>query len=311
MGTPDFSVPALKSLAAQKEIEICLVVTQPDRPKGRGKKMMAPPVKIAAQELGLEIFQPEKINTPEAIETLSGHQPDFFVVTAFGQILSQEVLDIPSIYPINIHASLLPKYRGASPIQAAVANMDSESGITTMVMAKGMDDGDILLAETTPLSSKETAQDLHDRLAKIGGELIIKTIQGVLDNTVKPVAQDHSKATYVKLLKKKDGQIDWSKPNKEICAHINAMTPWPGAFTSLNGKNTKIFKAIPKQVMPKQAISDTSAGTIYQCDKDGIHVSTGSGSVLITELMGSSGKRLNVQDYLRGHKIDPPLSFDK
>ena len=170
MGTPDFSVPALKALADRDEFEIALVVTQPDRPKGRGKKLTPSPVKQKALELGIEVYQPEKLNTDEGIERLSGLNPDYFVVVAFGQILSQAVLDIPKIFPINIHASLLPKYRGAAPIQAAVMNMDKESGVTTMVMAKGMDTGDMLLKGQNKNSSrKKPAQDLHDRLSDDGG----------------------------------------------------------------------------------------------------------------------------------------------
>lgn len=308
MGTPDFSVPALKALAAEESFEVCLVVTQPDRPKGRGKKLMPPPVKTAALELGLEVYQPEKINTPESVARLSSLNPDFYVVAAFGQILSNEVLDIPRVYPINIHASLLPKYRGASPIQAAVLNMDQEAGVTTMIMAEKMDAGDILMLSSSPLSRDDTSQDLHDRLAEMGGNLIIKTIHGVLDNSVKPVPQEHEKASYVKLLKKKDGKINWHKTDREICAHINAMTPWPGAFTSLKKKNTKIFKAIPSTRVPDSS-TEKEPGTIFSCDEQGIHVATGEGSIVILELMGSSGKRLKSADYLRGHHIEPPLAF--
>lgn len=309
MGTPDFSVPALKALAAEDTFEVCLVVTQPDRPKGRGKKLMPTPVKTAALELGIEIFQPEKINSSEAVEKLEALKPDFYVVAAFGQILSSQVLDIPEFYPVNIHASLLPMYRGASPIQAAVMNMDKEAGVTTMVMAEKMDAGDILMTCSCPLSSNDTAQDLHDRLAVMGGDLIIQTINGILDKSVKPLPQDREKATYVKLLKKQDGKINWHKSDIEICAHINAMTPWPGAFTSLNGKNTKIFKAVPSDMNPEQS-EKPEPGTIFCCNDQGIHASAGKGSVAILELMGSSGKRLKAADYLRGHRIEPPVAFD-
>lgn len=302
MGTPDFSVPALKKLAAHKNFTISLVVTQPDRPKGRGKKLAASPVKQVAQDLGLDIYQPEKLSTPEAVEHLKAIQPDFYVVAAYGQILSQEILDIPKIYPINIHGSLLPKYRGASPIQAAISNMDTISGITTMVMAKAMDAGDILMTSTTPISEDDTAQDLHERLSEMGGELIIETIEAIINKSLKPIPQDHTKATYVKLLKKKDGSINWSKPSRQIRAHINAMTPWPCAFTILNNAHTKIFKAINSNQN-----SEHIPGTIYKCDDEGIHVACGEGSLVIKELMGSSGKRLTASEYLRGHQIIPPV----
>ncbi len=304
MGTPDFSVPVLKNLAKQDNFHISLVVTQPDRPKGRGKTMAASPVKEAALKLGLDLHQPEKASTPETIEKLSNLNPDFFVVVAYGQILSQAVLDIPKKYPINIHASLLPKYRGASPIQAAISNMDNQSGVTTMVMAKAMDAGDILLTATTPITPEDTAQDLHDKLATMGAELIVDTIGSILDNTIAPVAQDHTKATFVKLLKKQDGCIDWQQSSQKICAHINAMTPWPGAFTPLNGRNTKIFKA-----KASSSTIDHPPGTIFKCDTDGIHVACGKGVLTILELMGSSGKRLKSQDYLRGHALQPPIQF--
>lgn len=305
MGTPDFSVPALNALAAQENFNISLVVTQPDRPKGRGKKLSFPPVKQRALELGLDVFQPENLNTQEGFERLAALGPDYFVVVAFGQILSQRILDIPKIYPINIHASLLPLYRGAAPIQAAVMNRDAVTGITTMVMARGMDAGDMLLTASTPVFPEETAQELHDRLSLMGGDLIVKTIRENSLNGLTPIPQDHSRATYVPLLKKSDGQIDWTRSNRAVCAHINAMTPWPGAFTHLDGKRFKLFKA-----MPSDNETRLDPGEIYQCDGSGIHVATGKASVVILELMGSSGKRLSADAFLRGHKMDLPARFE-
>lgn len=305
MGTPDFSVPALKQLAAQHDFEIRLVVTQPDRPKGRGKKLIPPPVKTAALELGIDVFQPEQINTAQAKDKLLSFEPDFFVVIAYGNILSQDILDIPKIMPINIHASLLPKYRGAAPIQAAILNMEATTGITTMVMRKGLDSGDILLTSQTSISDQDTAQDLHNRLGKMGACLIIKTIHGILNHSITPEPQDKTKATYAGMLKKKDGQINWRLPAKNIVAHINAMTPWPGAFTRLRGKPTKIFKALASDTH-----SNFEPGVIFQCDEAGIHVSTGKGSLIILELMGGSGKHLTAMDFLRGAKITPPIPFD-
>ncbi|WP_457551838.1 methionyl-tRNA formyltransferase [Desulfobacula sp.] len=304
MGTPDFSVPALKQLAAQDDFYISLVVTQPDRPKGRGKKLTSSPVKKAALELGIDVFQPENINTEHAKDTLLSFHPDFFVVAAFGQILSQEILDIPKVFPINIHASLLPRYRGASPIQASILNRDKETGITTMIMAKKMDAGDLLMTASTPISEQDTAQDLHDRLGLIGADLIVKTIQAILDDGLERKPQDHSKATYVKMLKKSDGRIDWNLSCRQICAHINAMTPWPGAFTRLGDKLIKIYKATPSDIITRHA-----PGVIFQCDKQGIHVATGKGCLIILELMGTSGKRLKSGEFLCGHKIDLPVRF--
>lgn len=305
MGTPDFSVNALLSLAAEKQFQISLVVTQPDRPKGRGRKLMPSPVKTAAQKIGLEVFQPENINSKESIEKLSSLNPDFFVVAAFGQILSEKILNIPRIYPINIHASLLPKYRGSSPIQAAIYNMDKKSGVTTMVMAKSLDTGDILLSTPTSISQNDTAQDLHDALTLLGADLIVKTIQQILKNQIKPIPQDHSRASYVKMLKKSDGEIDWNLSSRQICAHINAMTPWPGAFSKLDGKRIKIYKAVPFD-----KVSEHDPGVIFECDKQGIHVAAGDGCVSILELMGTSGKRLKAFQFLCGHKIDTPAKFN-
>ncbi|WP_299981398.1 methionyl-tRNA formyltransferase [Desulfobacula sp.] len=305
MGTPDFSVPALQRLAAQDDFHISLVITQPDRPRGRGKKLTPSPVKTAALKLGLDVFQPEKLNSKKPKEKLLSLHPDFFVVAAFGQILSREILDVPKVLPINIHASLLPKYRGASPIQASILNMDKITGVTTMVMAKDMDAGDILLQSTTPISDHDTAQDIHDRLGLIGADLIVETIHAILDNHLEPAPQDHSKATYVKMLKKSDGKIDWTLENRQICAHINAMTPWPGAFTSLGDKLIKIYKA-----KTSDNPSCHEPGVIFQCDKEGIHVATGKGCLIILELMGASGKRLKAMEFLCGHKVDPPVTFD-
>lgn len=305
MGTPDFSVPALQKLAKQDEFHISLVVTQPDRPKGRGKKLAPSPVKAAAKELGLDVFQPENLNKKEAVERLMSLCPDFFVVAAFGQILSQQILDIPRILPINIHASLLPKYRGASPIQASILNQDKVTGITTMVMTKKMDAGDLLLSSSTPISDQDTARDIHDRLGIIGANLIVKTIHEVLENGLEPTPQDHSKATYVKMLTKGDGKINWNLSAEKICAHINAMTPWPGAFTCLGNKTIKIYKA-----KPSFAETRHEPGVIFQCDKEGIHVATSKDCLTILELMGSSGKRLTAGQFLCGHKIDPPVAFD-
>ena len=304
MGTPDFSVDALLRLAAEKQFQISLVVTQPDRPKGRGKKLTPSPVKTTAQRIGLEVFQPENINSKESIEKIFSLTPDFFVVAAFGQILSKKVLNIPKIYPINIHASLLPKYRGSSPIQAAIYNMDKKSGITTMVMAEEMDAGDILLSASTPISQYDTAQDLHDTLTLLGADLIVETIQKILKNQIKPIPQDHSRASYVKMLKKSDGKIDWKLSSRQICAHINAMTPWPGAFTKFNGKRVKIYKAVPIN-----RTCEHDPGVIFLCDKQGIHVAAGEGYVSILELMGTSGKRLQAFQFLCGHKIDTPAKF--
>jgi methionyl-tRNA formyltransferase len=215
----------------------------------------------------------------------------------------------------------MPKYRGSSHIQATIANMDTQTGVSTMVMAKSLDTGDILLSIATPISKNDTAKDLHDTLSVLGADLILKTIHGVLENSIKPEPQDHSKASYVSMLKKSDGKIDWNKSNRQICAHINAMTPWPGAFTILDNKRIKIFKAKPISCeITAQINSDANhdmtiepnnkPGIIFKCDKQGIHATTGDGCICILELMGSSGKRLQAFQFLCGHKIKTPAKFD-
>ncbi|MBF0572454.1 MAG: methionyl-tRNA formyltransferase [Desulfamplus sp.] len=309
MGTPEFSVPALNALAQYSlprgdKYEISLVITQPDRPKGRGKKMMPPPVKQAALELGLEVFQPETMKGSDIKEKLLALNPDFFVVVAFGHKLSRELLDIPSIYPINIHASLLPAYRGSSPIQAAIMNMDKISGVTTMVMDTELDTGDILLKETTPINDDETAQTLHDRLSLMGGDLIVKTLDAVLENKITPQPQDHLIATYTRMLKKEDGKIDWCKEPEEIFAHVRAMTPWPGAFTFLNGRRIKVMAI---RVMDIK--TDLPAGTVFSCDCSEIRVAAGSRSIAIIQLQGESGKCLCSDDFLRGNRLDTGECF--
>ncbi|MBF0411484.1 MAG: methionyl-tRNA formyltransferase [Desulfamplus sp.] len=303
MGTPDFSVPALKALA-QNGYNISLVITQPDRPKGRGKKMMPPPVKQSAIELGLQVFQPENMKGFEIRDKLEALKPDFFVVVAFGHKLSRELLDIPAIYPINIHASLLPAYRGSSPIQSAIMNMDKISGVTTMVMDTELDTGDILLKATTFLSDDETAQTLHDRLSLMGGELIIETLEAVVNNKITPTPQDNSIATYSRMLKKNDGKIDWCKEPEHISAQVRAMTPWPGAFTFINGRRIKVMAVRPMGIK-----TQLPSGTVFSCDCNEIRVSAGNSSIAILQLQGESGKCLCSEDFLRGNRLDTGECF--
>lgn len=302
MGTPDFSVPPLEALA--RKHNIALVLTQPDRRKGRGKIMMPPPVKTAALALGLPVEQPKSMKGDAIQETLRALKPDFFVVVAYGHKLSREILDIPSIYPINIHASLLPAYRGSSPIQAAIMNQDKVSGVTTMVMDTELDTGDILLKAETPIKDDETAQSLHDRLSRMGADLIMETIDGIAENRIQPAPQDHGKATYAPMLKKDDGRIDWCKEPEEISAHVRAMTPWPGAFTFIGDKRIKVMTVKPMEIQP-----DVPAGTVFDCTCDEIHVAAGSRSLAILELQGASGKCLCSEAYLRGNRLDTGECF--
>jgi methionyl-tRNA formyltransferase len=297
MGTPDFAVPALQTLI-QNGYNVPLVVTQPDRPKGRGRKRVAPPVKIKALELGLKVLQPSTLKDENFKSQVKQLQPDFFVVLAFGHILSENILQLPRLGTINIHASLLPKYRGPAPIQWAVINGESETGITTMLMDKGVDTGDILLSQKEPIFPEDTAATLHDRLALRGAELLAKTLQGYASDRIKPIPQDHSKATYAPLLKKQDGHIHWQKSAEELVAFIRGMTPWPGAFTFHNKNRLKILKAAPIPENPTEP-----AGTILKTFPDELYVATTKGILSILEIQGPSGKCLPIADFLRGYPL--------
>ncbi|MBW2594129.1 MAG: methionyl-tRNA formyltransferase [Deltaproteobacteria bacterium] len=303
MGTPDFSVPALKILP-QSGYEVALVVTRPDRPRGRGCKLTPPPVKAAALDLGLPVVQPQTIRDPLFINQMRALEPDLFVVVAMGQILPQELLDIPSSGAINIHGSLLPCYRGPAPIQWALINNERETGITTMLMDNGLDTGDILMTARTRITPDDTSATLHDRLADMGAELLIKTITGLKSHAVVPRPQDHDLATYAPLLKKSDGRIDWNKPAQLIEAFIRGMTPWPGAFTFREKKRLKIFKALASAQETTHV-----AGTVVRGFSDELRIATGRGTLSICEIQGASGKRLDIKDYLRGHTIEPGSVF--
>lgn len=298
MGTPDFAVPPLRELYNSPH-EICLVVTQPDRPKGRGRKMTHPPVKQAAIEMGYRVIQPEKVNTEEFKAEMENIKPDLYVVVAFGHILSQEILNIPHLGAVNIHASLLPRYRGAAPIQWAVINGEKETGVTAMFMDRGMDTGDILLKETIEIADNDTAGSLHDKLAASGAGLLHKTLKGFETGSIKPLPQDNSKATYAPPLKKEDGHIDWNKSAKSLECFIRGMTPWPGAFTFFNEKRLRIFKAGVLDIKTAEP-----PGTIIKGFPDELRVAAGKESVLsILEIQGASGKRLFTKDFLRGCQI--------
>jgi methionyl-tRNA formyltransferase len=299
MGTPDFAVPSLQSLF-QEGYDIALVVTQPDRPKGRGRKLVAPPVKTKALELNLEVLQPATLKSQEFTDLIKHIQPDYLVVIAFGHLLSGKILQVPKFGAINIHASLLPKYRGPAPIQWAIINGDSQTGVTTMFMDEGMDTGNVLLTKTEPILPEDTAATLHDRLANCGADLLIKTLKHLAAQKLKPIVQDHNKATYAPLLKKQDGHINWQKPAEELEPFIRGMTPWPGAFTFHNEIRLKLFNAAP---IP-ESVSE-APGTILKTFPDELRVATGKGVLSITEIQSPSGKRLHVADFLRGYKLPP------
>ncbi|MFZ1983679.1 MAG: methionyl-tRNA formyltransferase [Desulfatitalea sp.] len=300
MGTPDFAVPPLLALHAAG-FRIPLVVTQPDRPKGRGRGLSAPPVKEAAQRLGYTVAQPLKVREPDFVACLQAVAPDFLVVVAFGQILPLNVLRIPKIGPINIHASLLPKYRGPAPIQWAMIRGERQTGVTTMLMDTGVDTGDILQQVTTDIRTDENADQLHCRLANMGAGLVVETLNRLRQGTVFPRAQKHDDATYAPLLKKEDGRIPWAQPAGRLDAFVRAMTPWPGAFCFWGDKRLKIILAHPINEVAHQTVP----GTVVAGFPDELRVTAGQGVLLIEQIQGDSGKRMAVKEFLRGHPLPP------
>lgn len=299
MGTPDFAVPALEKLMESNH-EVGYVVTQPDRRRNRGKKTVVSPVKEAALKGEAEVLQPEKIKEDrETIDTLKAYQPDFIIVAAYGQILSKEILDIPKYGCINIHGSLLPRWRGAAPIQFAVLSGDPKTGVTIMKMAEGLDTGDMLVKAETEIG-KKTAEDLHDELADMGAELLAESLQGIADGSIKGEKQDDSLSTYAGMINKKDAHIDFAAETaEEIERRIRAFTPWPGAYSILDGKNMKIRKA---EVFDKK--SDASPSTIINVSDEGIDVASKEGVLRMTVIQMPGKRVMKTADYLRGNSIE-------
>ena len=309
MGTPDFSVPVLECLA-ESEHEVVLAVSQPDKPKGRGKELQPTPVKKKALEYHIPVLQPEKVKEQQVVEALRKIQPDCIVVVAFGQILSKEILDLPKYGCLNIHASLLPKYRGAAPIQWAVIDGLKETGITIMQMDEGLDTGDILEQLTVPLAPDETGGSLFDKLSELGGSLLLETLKKIEERTISPVKQDNSASSYAKMLDRSLGNIDFSKPAKEIERLIRGLNPWPSAYTFYQGKMLKIWRA---QVMEENEAQrehmpvgkeSYQAGEIIGVDKDTIYVQTGKGILQIWEVQLEGKKRMDTASFLRGMKVE-------
>ncbi|MBZ4669236.1 MAG: methionyl-tRNA formyltransferase [Defluviitaleaceae bacterium] len=300
MGTPDFAVPCLQKLIDEKYY-IAAVVTQPDRPKGRGKKMVAPPVKELAEKYNIPVFQPEKVRNPEFIEVLRSIAPDLIVVIAFGQILPKEILDIPTYGCINVHGSLLPKYRGAAPIQWAIINGEKITGVTTMFMDEGMDTGDMILKKEIFIEPEYTAGDLHNIMAPVGAELLKETLDELIRGNIKREKQDENEATYAPMLKKENGLIDWSQPSYKIVNLIRGLSPWPSAYTFYKDQMIKIWKA---EVYDKIYESNAIGEIVEVIKNKGLIVKTGDSSLLITEIQAPNGKRMTVEEYLRGHDIE-------
>lgn len=298
MGTPDFAVPSLKKLI--ENFEVMAVFTQPDRPKGRGKKLAISPVKKVALEHEIKIYQPEKLkNEPDMIEELKNMNPDFIVVVAFGQILTKEVIDIPKYGCVNLHASLLPKYRGAAPINWAVIDGESKSGNTTMLIDVGLDTGDMLLKSEVDITQDMTAGELHDILTVDGAELLIKTLYGMVDGTIIPEKQDNENSCYASMINKKMANIDWNKSAKDIHNLIRGMNPWPVAYTNYKNETMKIHKS---KILDEK--SKGTPGKIVSIDNEGIKVDCKDNLLLITKIQFPGGKPMEVKEYIKGHSIN-------
>ncbi len=299
MGTPDFAVPCLKGLIKDPNHEVIGVFTQPDRRKGRGKKIQGTPVKILAQEENIPVFQPEKLNTSETYEALKNMGADAYVVVAYGQILSKEILELPPFGAVNVHASLLPKYRGAAPIHWAVINGEKETGITTMQMDEGLDTGDMLLQQRVPIGETDTTGDLHDRLSLLGEKLLLETLDKLDKKMVAPVPQPEGEDSYAPKISKKLAEIDWKSSAKDIYNLIRGLHPFPGAQTRYQGKPLKVHRA--RWI---KNIESKDPGTIVEVSKEGIFVAAGEGQIQITELQLSGKKRMAVSEFLAGNSLE-------
>ena len=303
MGTPDFSVGTLKALIEAGH-EVVLAVTQPDKPKGRGKAMQFPPVKEAAVELGIEVYQPRRVREPECVEYLRKYNADIIVVVAFGQILPKEILEMPKYGCVNVHASLLPKYRGAAPIQWAVINGDKVSGVTTMRMDEGLDTGDMIMKEEVVLDEKETGGSLFDRLSEVGADLCVRTLTAIENGTATYTKQDHEAATITTLIKKLFGIIDWTKAAKEIECLIRGLNPWPSAYTYLHGKTLKIWAA-----SVKDETSEHAPGELAVVTKHEVGVQTGDGILMLEEVQLEGKKRMTADAFLRGNALSDGMKL--
>ena len=299
MGTPEFAVPSLEALL-KSEHQIVGIVTQPDRPKGRGQSLAPPPIKLIAHRAGIPFLQPVKIKTPDFLDALASWKPDLIAVTAFGRILHAPILNLPPMGCVNVHGSLLPKYRGAAPVQWAVINGETETGITTMLMDEGMDTGPMLLQERIPILPEDTAGTLAPRLAELGGRLLVETIAQLNAGTLTARQQDHAQATMAPLLKKEDGLLDWGMSAQALANRVRGLSPWPGAYTFYGQERWNIWKAAPLQG-PTQDLP----GTIIGSTKQSLLVATGNGRLELLELQTANSRRMPVGQFLTGHRIDP------
>lgn len=310
MGTPDFAVGALEAIL-QAGHQVAAVVTQPDKPKGRGKEIQMTPVKACAVSHGIPVFQPVKVKEKEAVETLREYNADIFVVAAFGQILSEEILSMPKYGCVNIHASLLPRYRGAGPIQWAIINGEEKSGVTIMQMDKGLDTGDMLLKEEVAIEPKETGDSLHDKLAEAGSRLIVEALAKLERGELVPEKQKEEESCYAKRLQKSMGRIDWQQSAKKLDCLIRGLLSWPGAYTVLRGKNLKIWEVeaieepgnVPEGMALPEELSHAMPGIVVGVEREAFYVKTGEGILKILAVQPEGKKRMPVREFLLGYQV--------
>lgn len=297
MGSPEFAVPSLKALAASSQVELLCIATQPDRAKGRGRSVSPTPVRTAAGAMGLPSLVVTKDNYAESVRKIAGLAPDLIVVVAFGLILKEDLLDMPAMGCVNLHASLLPKYRGVSPIQAALLAGDGETGCTTIQMDRGIDTGDILLAETVPISPDDTAGSLSATLADMGGGLVVRTLEGLRDGSIRPRKQDIAAGTYTKKIRKEHGRIDWNQPCDWLERFVRAMSPWPSAYTFAGNKRLIVLEAAPVAVSGGRVPS----GTVLSMTP--FRVACGSGALEIRRLKPEGRQPLAADAYAAGASL--------
>lgn len=300
MGTPDFAVPTLEAL--YKEHDVSLVITQTDKPKGRGKTLTPPPVKVKALELGLEVYQPENINSDESIEKLKSINPDIIVVVAYGQILKEEILNLPKYRCVNVHASLLPKYRGAAPLNWVVINGEEKTGVTIMEMAKGLDTGDMMSKSELVISEDMTAGDVHDKLMYSGSDLLIDTLKKIECGKIEKTPQNDNESTYAPIMDKKLGQIDWNKSAKETKNLVRGTYPWPGAYFKYKDKNVKVLEV---DICDKT--KDGENGKVVEVNKEGIVVNAGEDCVILKKIQFPGKKAVTIEDFLRGNEFESDI----
>lgn len=306
MGTPDIAAEVLKSLLLSRH-EIVAVVTQPDRPKGRGRELTKSPVKLVAEEHGIPVLQPEKVKAPEAVAELKALAPEVILVVAFGQILSKEILELPKYGCINVHASLLPEYRGAAPIQWAVIDGKEKTGITIMRMDEGIDTGDMICREEIAITAEETGGSLHDKLAAVGGPLLLRALEQIEDGTAVYTPQNQEAYTYAKMLRKDMGRIDFTKSAEELERLIRGLNPWPSAFTRWQGKTLKLWNAS----VSYERFEACPCGTLVSVKNGMLWIMTGNGILQVRELQPEGKRRMTTEEFLRGYPLTPGLVFER